>query len=171
MELALTGAAFLIGAICAGLMGFAIQRGATCAVAAMDEVVRKRTFTRLGSMVEASLWVLGGLFIAQAFHALAQMPAGYAITWTTILGGALLGIGAFVNGACVFGAIARLGSGEWAYIVTPIGFFRGVPDRGSNRDHSPSAEARLRVAGAARVDVACRRGSDRNDLARRPRVA
>ncbi len=125
MELALTGAAFLIGALCAGLMGFAIQRGATCTVAAMDEVVRKRTFTRLGSMVEASLWVLGGLLIARSFHALAQMPAGYAVTWTTILGGALLGIGAFVNGACVFGAIARLGSGEWAYVVTPIGFFAG----------------------------------------------
>jgi hypothetical protein len=37
----------------------------------------------------------------------------------------MLGLGAFVNGACVFGAIARLGSGEWAYIVTPLGFFAG----------------------------------------------
>ena len=35
------------------------------------------------------------------------------------------GLGAFVNRACVFGAIARFGSGEWAYIVTPVGFYLG----------------------------------------------
>src|SRR6185295_20227963 len=37
----------------------------------------------------------------------------------------LLGLGAYVNRACVFGAIARLGSGEWSYLVTPIGFYAG----------------------------------------------
>ena len=47
------------------------------------------------------------------------------LTYVTVLGGVLLGLGAYVNGACVFGAIARLGSGEWAYVVTPIGFYVG----------------------------------------------
>ena len=131
MEILLISVVFAIAAICAGLMGFAIQRGTTCTVAAMDEVVRKRKFSRLGSMVEAALWVLGGLLIAQAFHALPKMPAGYAVTWATMLGGALLGFGAFVNGACVFGAIARLGSGEWAYLVTPIGFYAGCVTAGT----------------------------------------
>jgi len=42
-----------------------------------------------------------------------------------VIGGVLLGLGAYVNGACVFGAIARFGSGEWAYAVTPIGFYLG----------------------------------------------
>jgi len=36
-----------------------------------------------------------------------------------------LGLGAYVNKACVFGAIARLGSGEWAYLATPVGFYAG----------------------------------------------
>ena len=36
-----------------------------------------------------------------------------------------MGLGAYVNKACVFGAIARLGSGEWAYLVTPLGFYAG----------------------------------------------
>jgi hypothetical protein len=125
MEIVLTGAAFVISAVCAGLMGYAIQRGATCTVAAMDEVVRKRGFNRLASMLEASLWVVGGLLIAQTLQLLPRMPGGYAITWVTVLGGALLGFGAYVNKACVFGAIARLGSGEWAYVVTPIGFYVG----------------------------------------------
>ena len=54
------------------------------------------------------------------------MPAGYAVGLGTTVGGALLlGIGAFVNRACVFGAIARLGSGEWSYVATPLGFYLG----------------------------------------------
>ena len=125
MIIVLTSLAFLVAALCAGVMGFAIQRGATCTVAAMDEVVNKRRFQRLLSMGEASLWVVSGLLIANALGLLGTMPAGYAISLATIAGGVLLGIGAFVNRACVFGAIARLGSGEWAYVATPIGFYAG----------------------------------------------
>ena len=53
------------------------------------------------------------------------MPAGYAASAWTVIGGALLGVGAWVNRACVFGAVARLGSGEWAYAATPLGFYVG----------------------------------------------
>jgi toxin CptA len=125
VQIDLPSAAFVGAAICAGLMGYAIQRGATCTVAAMDEVVRKRSGRRLAAMVEASLWVVGGLLISRAFGALKAMPGGYEVTPVTILGGALLGLGAYVNRACVFGAIARLGSGEWAYAATPLGFYAG----------------------------------------------
>ena len=125
MNLMLTSAAYLFAALAVGVMGFAIQRGATCTVAAVDEAVTKRSFRRLASIVEASLWVLGGLLIAQSLHWLGTMPGGYAVGWVTVLGGALLGLGAYVNRACVFGAIARLGSGEWAYVMTPVGFYVG----------------------------------------------
>ena len=125
MDIMLNSLAFAAAAICIGLMGFAVQRGATCTVAAMDEVVTRRSGRRLLSLLEASLWVAGGLLVAQALHMLGKMPAGYPVNVWTILGGALLGLGAFVNGACVFGAIARFGSGEWAYVVTPIGFYVG----------------------------------------------
>ena len=53
------------------------------------------------------------------------MPAGYAITMWTVLGAAVLGVGAAVNGACVFGAVAQFGSGNWVYMATPVGFFVG----------------------------------------------
>jgi toxin CptA len=49
----------------------------------------------------------------------------------TIAGGALLGLGAYVNQACVFGAIARLGSGDWAYVATPVGFYVGCASVGA----------------------------------------
>ncbi len=114
-----------IAILLAGTMGYAIQRGATCTVAAVDEWVNKRSLNRLTSLLEASLWVAGGMLIAHAVRLLPSMPAGYPLSSLTVLGGVLLGVGAFVNQACVFGAIARLGSGEWAYIVTPIGFYIG----------------------------------------------
>ena len=125
MEIPYTSLAFVLAALCAGVMGFAIQRGATCTVAAMDEVVNKRSGRRLASLAEASLWVAGGLLLLKLLHFLPQMPTGYVATGWTALGGVLLGLGAFVNRACVFGAIARLGSGEWAYVLSPLGFYLG----------------------------------------------
>ena len=125
MPLVIAGLAFLAAALCAATMGFAIQRGATCTVAAMDEVIHARRASRLLALVEASTWVGGGLLVAQQLHWLADAPGGFALTGWTVLGAALLGVGAFVNGACVFGAIARFGSGEWAYAATPLGFYIG----------------------------------------------
>lgn len=131
MELMLGSALFLLAAGCAALMGFAIQRGATCAVAAVDEVVQRRQATRLVALLEASLWVAAGLALAQQVNGLSHAPARYALSGWTVPGGVLLGAGAFVNRACVFGAIARLGSGEWAYLATPAGFYVGCLSAGS----------------------------------------
>jgi len=125
MQIALISLAFLISLLCAGVMGFAIQRGATCTVAAVDEVVTGRGFRRLAALVEASVWVAGGLLVAQWLHVLPMMPPGYEFGVWTVLGGALLGLGAFVNGACVFGAIALFGSGRWTQILMPVGFYLG----------------------------------------------
>ena len=43
----------------------------------------------------------------------------------------LLGLGAVLNQACVFGTVARLGSGEWAYAATPLGFYLGSASVGA----------------------------------------
>lgn len=106
-------------------MGYAVQRGATCMVAAVGEVLNQRRAHRLVAMLEASLWVLGGLLLLQQLNAMPPMPSGFKVTGFTILGAALLGLGAAINRACVFGAIARFGSGEWAYLATPVGFYLG----------------------------------------------
>jgi hypothetical protein len=117
--------AFAIAFICAALMGYAIQRGATCMVAAIDEVVSERCASRLIALIEAGLWVAGGIVLASLIGGLKMHPSDYAVTWLTVAGGAMLGVGALINRACVFGSIARLGSGEWAYALTPVGFFLG----------------------------------------------
>jgi hypothetical protein len=115
-----------LATVCAALMGFAIQRGATCTVAAVDEIVRNRSARRLTSLAEAALWVAGGLVVARAVGVVPGLPPGHALGWATPAGGALLGLGAYANRACVFGSIARLGSGDWAYVLTPAGFYLGV---------------------------------------------
>lgn len=125
MDIVLTGLAFIAAALCAGLMGFAIQRGGTCTVAAVDEFIANRRINRLRAMAEASLWVAGGLVLANSLELLSATPTGYAVSRWTLIGGALLGLGAYVNQACVFGAIARFGLGEWVYVATPIGFYVG----------------------------------------------
>jgi len=117
--------AFAVAAVCAGLMGFAIQRGGTCLVAAIDEVVSKRRANRLLALGEASLLVAAGMVAAQLLGILPMAPRAFAITGWTVLGGMIMGLGAYVAGACVFGAIARIGNGEPAYFLVPLGFFLG----------------------------------------------
>lgn len=115
----------LAAALCVFTMGFAIQRGGTCTVAAVDELLVQGRAHRLLAMLEASLWVAGALVLAHLAGLRGSLPATYAVSASTLAGGALLGLGAWLNRACVFGAVARLGSGEWAYAATPAGFYAG----------------------------------------------
>lgn len=109
-------------------MGLALQRGGTCTVAAVDELMSTGRGTRLLALVEASLWVAGGLLVARELgltEVLGTLPAGRVPGAWGLAGAALLGLGAVVNGACVFGAVARLGAGDWAFAATPLGFYAG----------------------------------------------
>jgi toxin CptA len=106
-------------------MGFAITRGATCLVAAADEIFHRRGVTRLLALAEAAIWVAAGLSVAALAGFRPMAPIAHGIGLGTVAGGALLGAGAYVNRACVFGAVARLGGGEWHYLATPVGFLAG----------------------------------------------
>ena len=120
-----SGGVLVVALSSAALMGLAIQRGATCMVAAVDEVLIHRRAHRAAALAEAAVWVGGLVSLAAAMGWLRMTPAVYPVTPATVAGGTLLGFGAWVNRACVFGAVARIGSGEWAYLATPLGFFLG----------------------------------------------
>ncbi|WP_207884477.1 YeeE/YedE thiosulfate transporter family protein [Pseudomonas sp. 30_B] len=107
------------------LMGFAIQRGGTCLVAAIEEVLHKRRWTRFAALLEATLWVTAGLVALRSLGLLQQVPMGIPLHWSAVAGGVLLGLGAALNGGCVLGTLARLGSGQWAWLATPLGFLGG----------------------------------------------
>jgi toxin CptA len=119
------GIAFTLALLCAAVMGLAIQRGATCTVAAVEDLLAGGKQRRLLALVEAALWVGVGLLVVRELIGPMALPVGYALNGWTLAGATLLGAGALVNGACVFGAIARLGSGQWAYGATPLGFYVG----------------------------------------------
>lgn len=124
-DLALLSLPVAFALLCAGVMGFAVQRGATCMVAAVEEFVSNGRMHRLAAMLEAGLWVAIGLLAANAAGVLRIIPADVPVSAKTFAGGAVLGIGALVNRACVFGTIGRIGSGQWTYVFTPVGFFTG----------------------------------------------
>lgn len=117
---------FPIALLAVGVVGFANQRGGTCTLAAVEEIVAEGRYSQLLALFEASLWVAGGLVLFAAFGWFTELPANYAAGIVTIVGGALFGVGAFINRACAFGSLARLGSGEWAYLATPVGLYLGI---------------------------------------------
>lgn len=121
----LTATKLVVALISAFVMGIAIQRGATCMVAAVDEMVSERRFARAGALLEASLWVGGLVAFAMLLGWAGALPAHFQIGPGTFAGGALLGLGAWINRACVFGSVARIGNGQWAWLATPLGFFAG----------------------------------------------
>ena len=111
---------------CALLTGFAIQRGNTCTVVAVRDLLHKRDPKRLLAILHAMAWVAGlaacsGLLFGHPLPATAFATGG-----AIVAGGALLGLGAVVNGACAIGAIARIGNGEWAWLATLPGLFVGA---------------------------------------------
>lgn len=110
----------------AAFMGIAIQRGGTCTVAAVEEIMVQRRATRLLAMLLAALWVAGLITLARAAGLSMIEPLGYRASAITVLGGAVLGLGAWINGACAFGSVARLGAGNWAFLATPLGFLIGA---------------------------------------------
>ena len=128
---------FLVGLFAIGLAGFATQRGNICTVVAMEQVVNERRSTRLVSMLEATLWVSAGLLALASAGRLSFVPHGYRAAALTALGGALFGAGAIINGACAFGSVARLGSGDLAYVATPVGFLAGIS--GLHHGYSPAS--------------------------------
>lgn len=117
---------FVIAILISFLMGLAIQRGGTCTVAAIHEIVHKRTANRVKALIETSLWILAGELIL--YHLGFSLPPvnNWYIGTATVLGALLLGLGAFINGACAVGTIARIGNREWDFIAMIPGFFVGA---------------------------------------------
>ena len=115
----------LFALACAGLMGLAVQRGGTCAVVAMQEVVTQSDFRRFRALAEAAFWSAGLMTLAFLAFGKALPVRTFGVTEWTVLGGALLGLGAWINGACVFGTVAAIGGGDWSYVFFPVGFLLG----------------------------------------------
>lgn len=118
-------AALLITMVLVFGMGTAIQRGNTCTVVAVDDIVHRGSWDRFRAIVYAWLWVAGGLTLLHLANGFDPGAKLIPVTLWSVVGGVVLGVGAVVNGACTTGTIARIGSGEYIFGLTIVGFFLG----------------------------------------------
>jgi len=107
------------------VIGIAIQRGNTCTVVAVDDIVHRRSWDRFLSIAYTWLWVAGGLALLAVTTGFTPAAHVFPVTVWSVIGGLVLGAGAVINGACTTGTIARIGSGEFAFLFTVAGFFLG----------------------------------------------
>lgn len=107
------------------LLGTAIQRGNTCTVVAVDDIVHRRSWNRFLAIASAWFLVAGGLVLLNMATGTTIHARLFPVTVWSVAGGILLGLGAVVNGACTTGTIARIGSGEYIFLLTILGFYLG----------------------------------------------
>lgn len=134
--------------------GYAVQRGSTCAVAAVHTLVEQGRGERflsflLCAAVALAVMAAGALLGSDSFG----HYRGSNAALMPIAGGALFGLGAWLNGRCAFGTIARLGAGEAARLGTLAGFFTGfaLADRTGLPAPTPNLASPLVGANAAWV--------------------
>jgi uncharacterized membrane protein YedE/YeeE len=120
-----TPVTFVLALSLAFLIGAALERGGTCTLGAVAEAVRHRRFTRFIALLEASFFVFFGLSLVRALGYDLALPPNRMFGFVTLIGAAVLGFGAYVNGACPLGTIVHIGRGEADFLLTPLGFYLG----------------------------------------------
>jgi uncharacterized protein len=115
-----------IAMLCGFVFGYATNQGSTCAVAAARTLVdRGQAQMLLGFAVAVGAAALVFLPLAAFAVVPVQLYTGTAPGLALVAGAALLGIGAHINGACLFGSLARFGDGELRFAVLPVGLAIG----------------------------------------------
>jgi len=117
----------ILALILAALVGVAIQNGGVCAVAAVRQLLAERRPDRFLSFVEAAGWTLGVLALADlaGLGGLSER-GGTALGSGPLMGAAVFGMGAAINGGCAFGTLAWLGRGHLGYVATLPGLLAGA---------------------------------------------
>jgi hypothetical protein len=106
--------------------GYAVQRGSTCAVAGVEQLVADRRPQRfLGFFLAGAVALAVMAAWASLGHDIFGRYRGAGMLALPIIGGAIFGCGALLNGACAFGTVARLGRGDGARLGTLIGILAG----------------------------------------------
>ncbi len=118
---------FTVVAIVSFLVGFAMKRGGLCTYAAVTQMVNERRMERmmvfLGVAATATLLVLP---LHWFFPEQMSLSSTHRNMFMTIIGGIVLGYGAYLNRGCFFGTFVALVSGNLNYVATLVGLSFGV---------------------------------------------
>jgi uncharacterized membrane protein YedE/YeeE len=107
-------------AVLAFVLGFALNHGSICTVIATTELIAERRSARSIALVECAVWA------ALVYAIIEQSPTmqqGWSPLPYLVPGALLFGIGAYVNGACVFGSVGHFGNGHIDFGFTFLAIF------------------------------------------------
>ena len=122
-----TASLLLVSAVLAFVVGFCIQRASVCAVRATEQWVYHRRTSRLRAFFSAAAWSgIAILPLAWRHPGSAMLAEDAPVTWTVLVGGALFGLGAALNGACALGTVGKLTRGRTDYLATLVGIILGA---------------------------------------------
>jgi uncharacterized membrane protein YedE/YeeE len=140
--------AVLITAALAFVAGFACRRGSICAVLAARELVVDGRAQRLTSFFRGSLAAaLVTIPLAWTFPGAVELAPNFQVTWWVLLGGAVFGVGALINGGCAFGTLVHIAGGNLSFLAVVPGIALGYVLAAAIPGHAPrTAEPLLAVA-------------------------
>ena len=108
-------------------LGALLSRVSLCAVAAMQQLVVDRSASGLGRLLlAASGAALSLLLLAGLLPGSVWLPVDAPLRAGLIAGGALLGLGAMINGGCYLGSVLYLGTGNLNFLFTLLGIGVGL---------------------------------------------
>jgi toxin CptA len=121
------GLSFVVVALLAFGVGFATHRGSICGILAARQIAETGKATRLVAFMTAALWALVSVVpLSWLAKGSIFLSPSYDISVAAFLGGALYGLGTFVNGGCVFGTVARISSGNLSFLAALPGIALGA---------------------------------------------
>lgn len=102
------------------VLGFAMNRGSICTVIATRQLVSERRPARFIALIECAVWAALVYAILETAPVMQEgwSPLGYLVPAAI-----LLGLGTYVNGACVFGSVGHIGNGELGFAFTFLGIY------------------------------------------------
>ena len=102
------------------VLGFALNHGSICTVIATGELVSEKRPARFIALVECAFWAALVYAIVETSPTMQRgwSPFGYLVPAAI-----MFGIGAYVNGACVFGSVGHFGNGDVDFGFAFLGIF------------------------------------------------
>ena len=122
----LTISILAFSAALAAILGFAAHRANICAVTAVMEIMTTRHAYMLLSFGKTVLWVLLITLVLSWTVVSPVAVVHWKLSYFSIVGGLLFGVGACMNEGCAFSMLAKLATGKLAHILALGGFAVGV---------------------------------------------
>ena len=102
------------------VLGFALNHGSICTVIATRELVAEKRPARFIALVECAAWAA---LVYAILETSPTMQRGWSPLAYLVPAAIVLGIGTYVNGACVFGSVGHFGNGDIDFGFSFLGIF------------------------------------------------